>query len=254
MNILEISDVSKRFRGVQALDRCTLNVQAGTVHGIIGPNGAGKSTLMEIVSGGLKPDAGRIVFDGADITSHSRAKVARLGLLRSFQVPRLLPKVTVLENAMIARQHQAGESVVRSFFRRSWVSEEAEIMLTAGQALEEVGMRHKALALANAISGGQAKLLDFGRAFIGDPRLVIFDEPVSGVNPRLRTELSRLILQLKERGTTVVVVEHNLAFLEDICDIVAVMVMGQVLMEGTLDDIRRDRRVVDAYLGKDMTA
>lgn len=250
MSLLEVRGVSKAFRGVHAVDECSLSLEEGGTLGLIGPNGAGKSTLVEIVCGGIEPDRGRVLLDDVDVTGWSRARLAQQGVVRSFQIPRLLGQVAVLENAMLARQGQRGESLWASMVRRLWRKEEEELAVRAVGELAEVGLAGEALAQTNTLSGGQSKLLEVGRSLVANPRLLVLDEPVAGVHPRLMGELVEAMRELKERGITILIVEHNLTFVDRVCDSVAVMVDGNVLVRGSLAEIREDRRVVEAYLGR----
>ena len=246
--LIEVRNVSKSFGGVQAVRSCSLEVETGTITGLIGPNGAGKTTMLEMIAGGLTPDSGDIAFNGVDIAGAGRTRIARLGMVRTFQMARPLATMPVLENVIIGHGQQIGEMPTR-LFSRAWRRQETELRNRAEECLEVVGLADKQDHLGGQLSGGQQKLLDMARLMMAQPRMVLLDEPIAGVNPRLAEDLARVIHQLRERGITVLVVEHNLHFVDRTCDEVIVMAEGTVLVRGRLDEVRRDRRVVDAYLG-----
>jgi branched-chain amino acid transport system ATP-binding protein len=246
--IIEVRDVSRGFGGVQAVRNCTLNIEEGLVTGLIGPNGAGKTTMLEMIAGALPPDSGSILFGDRNIAGIGRTKVARLGLVRTFQLARPLATMPLLENVVIGHQVQAGENLAR-LFTGKWRKQEAELLDRAEQCLLAVGLADKRNNMGGELSGGQQKLLEMARLMMAKPRMVLLDEPIAGVNPRLAEELARVIRGMKDDGITVLVVEHNLNFVDRTCDDVIVMAEGTVLMRGTLKEVRGDRRVVDAYLG-----
>jgi neutral amino acid transport system ATP-binding protein len=230
--MLEVEGVVHAFDGVRAVDGATLAVEQGSITGLIGPNGAGKSTLFNCVSGFLRPDAGRVLLDGRRIDRRAPHRIARAGLVRTFQTPRTLARMTVLDNAMVAaRQERVG-------------------LARAGELLALVRLDGHANALAGTLSGGQRKLLDLVRALMAEPRILLLDEPMAGVTPAVRVELLEHILALREReGLTFLIVEHDLDFVMRASDRVVVMSDGRVIAAGTPDEVRRDERVVDAYLG-----
>ena len=246
--IIEVRDVTRSFGGVQAVHSCSFDIEEGIITGLIGPNGAGKTTTLEMIAGALPPDSGSITFDGVNIAGAGRTRVARLGLVRTFQMARPLPTMPVLENVMIGYRDQLGEKPARLFSRR-WRVQEKELIDRADECLAVVGLSAKRYELGGQLSGGQQKLLDLARLLMAEPRMVLLDEPIAGVNPRLAEELARVIVSMKDRGITVVVVEHNLNFVDRTCDDVIVMAEGTVLTRGPLELVRSDRRVVDAYLG-----
>lgn len=246
--LIEVKEVSRSFGGVQAVRTCSMDVEANQITGLIGPNGAGKTTMLEMLAGGLKPDSGSVTFDGHDIAGVGRTRVARLGIVRTFQMARPLASMPVLENVIIGHQPQTGESLLK-VFTRAWRTQETELRERAEECLEAVGLAAKRNLLGGELSGGQQKLLEMARLLMAQPRMVLLDEPIAGVNPRLAEELARVIRGMKDRGITVLVVEHNLNFVDRTCDHVIVMAEGTVLTRGTLSDVRKDRRVIDAYLG-----
>ncbi len=250
MSIVSVQHVSKTFGGVKAVDDCSLEVPEGQITGLIGPNGAGKSTLIEMICGGLRPDSGKILFDGVDITGWNRARVARHGLGRTFQIPRPFGKVPVIENVMAGRAPQKGETFWRALLNVGWHSEERELRLQADELLHQTGLAGRRDALGFQLSGGQLKLLELAKARMAAPRLLLLDEPIAGVNPKLAGELAEHVLAMKQANITILVVEHNLRFVDQVCDSVIVMAAGRVLIEGKLNDVRKNKQVMSVYLGE----
>jgi neutral amino acid transport system ATP-binding protein len=246
---LHVDDVVRVFGGLRAVDGASLDVEAGSITGLIGPNGAGKSTLFNCISGFLRPQSGRVLLDGKRIERRSPHRIAHAGLVRTFQTPRALTRMTVLENVMLAAPHHRGErlggSIAPGARRR-----EREVMRRAAEFLELVRLDGHAAALAGTLSGGQRKLLDLVRALMAEPRILLLDEPMAGVGPALRVELLEHILALRERdGITLFIVEHDLDFVMRASDRVIVMNNGRVIMQGSPNEVRADERVIDAYLG-----
>ena len=246
---LQVRDVVRAFDGVRAVDGATLDVEAGSITGLIGPNGAGKSTLFNCISGFLRPQSGRVLLDGKRIDRRAPHRVANAGLVRTFQTPRALTRMTVLENVMLAAPRQGGErlggSLAPSARRR-----EHQVRTRAAELLELVRLDGYAAELAGTLSGGQRKLLDLARALMTEPRILLLDEPMAGVSPTLRTALLEHILALRERdGITLFIVEHDLDFVMRASDRVIVMNDGRVITQGAPDEVRADERVIDAYLG-----
>jgi branched-chain amino acid transport system ATP-binding protein len=228
----------------------SLEAPAGRITGIIGPNGAGKSTLINMIGGLLRPDSGRVLLEGQDLTGLPPHQRARLGLVRTFQLARELGELTVLENLLLARQNQTGESVIKAFTRRSEVKrEERAAGLRAKQLLEKVGLWRLADERASALSGGQKKLLELSRALMLDPKIILLDEPAAGVSPPMRVEISKVIRGLCDEGLTFVVVEHDMDMVASLCHRVYVIAEGVNLTSGTFTEVVADQRVVDAYLG-----
>jgi len=244
---LAVEDVVRSFGSVRAVDDATLAVELGSITGLIGPNGAGKSTLFNCISGFLRPQSGRVLLDGKRIDRRPAHRIARAGLVRTFQTPRALTRMTVLENVVLAAPRHPGE---RLGFARAGRRREHEALARAAELLELVRLDGQAGALAGTLSGGQRKLLDLARALMTEPRLLLLDEPMAGVSPTLRVELLEHILDLRRRdGITLLLVEHDLDFVMRACDRVIVMNDGRVIAQGTPDEVRRDDKVVDAYLG-----
>ena len=244
---LEVRDVVHAFDGVRAVDGATLSVEPRTITGLIGPNGAGKSTLFNCVSGFLRPQAGRVLLDGLRIDRRSPHRIARAGLVRTFQTPRTLARMTVLENVLLAASGHPGEQLGGALAGRR---REREARARAHELLELVRLEGQANSLAGTLSGGQQKLLDFVRALMTGPRLLLLDEPMAGVGPAVRVQMLEHILALREReGLTFLIVEHDLDFVMRASDRVIVMTDGRVIADGRPDEVRADVRVVDAYLG-----
>jgi neutral amino acid transport system ATP-binding protein len=247
--LLEVRDVVHTFDGVRAVDGATLDVEEASITGLIGPNGAGKSTLFNCVSGFLRPESGRILLGARRIDRARPHRIARAGLVRTFQTPRALTRMTVLENVLLAAPRHAGERLGGALAPRAR-RREREARTRALELLELVRLDGHAAALAGTLSGGQRKLLDLVRAVMAEPRILLLDEPMAGVSPTLRVELFEHILALRSRdGVTLLIVEHDLDFVMRASDRVVVMNNGRVIAEGTPDDVRRDESVVDAYLG-----
>lgn len=248
--LLKCSGVSKRFGGLSALSDVHLDVEAGRITGIIGPNGAGKSTLLHVIGGLLRADEGMVVLDGEDITRLLPHQRARRGLVRTFQISRELGELTVLENLMLARPDQSGESIIGAFFRYFAVRrEEQETAARAKRLLDQVGLWRLADASARSLSGGQKKLLELSRALMLDPKIILLDEPAAGVSPPMRAQISGVIRSLCESGIAFVVVEHDMDLVANLCDRVYVMAEGRNLAAGTFREVISDTRVVRAYLG-----
>jgi branched-chain amino acid transport system ATP-binding protein len=245
---LQVHDVVRAFDGVRAVDGASLAVDPGSITGLIGPNGAGKSTLFHCISGFLRLQSGRVLLDGTRIDGRAPHRIARAGLIRTFQTPRALTRMTVLENVMLAAPNHRGERLGGWLAARAR-RREREVRVRAGELLELVRLDGHSGALAGTLSGGQRKLLELVRALMAEPRILLLDEPMAGVSPTLRVELLEHILALRERGITLLIVEHDLDFVMRASDHVIVMNDGRVIAHGSPDEVRADERVVDAYLG-----
>jgi neutral amino acid transport system ATP-binding protein len=247
--LVEVRDVVHAFGGVRAVDGATFQVEDSSITGLIGPNGAGKSTLFNCVSGFLRPQSGEVLLAGQRIDGRKPHRIARAGLVRTFQTPRTLTRMTVLENVAVAAARHPGERLGGMLARRAR-KRERDAQERALELLRLVGLDGKADALAGTLSGGQRKLLDLVRALMAEPTILLLDEPMAGVSPALRAELLEHILQLRVRdGITLLIVEHDLDFVMRASDRVVVMNGGRVIADGTPEEVRVDERVVDAYLG-----
>ncbi len=249
--LLEVRDVAKHFGGLRAVDGASLDVTRGSITALIGPNGAGKTTLFNVVAGVYRPERGRIRFDGRAIEGRPPHAVARVGLVRTFQHARAFTRLTVLENMLLASPHQPGERLWRLFVTPAAVRRrERAIAERAWELLALVRLDRLAHDYAGTLSGGQRKLLEFARALMREPQMVMLDEPMAGVNPSLGLELLEHMESLRaSRGLTFLLIEHDLEVVMTVSDEVHVMNEGSVIASGPPAAIRRDQRVVDAYLG-----
>ncbi len=249
--MLEIKDVYKSFGGLQAIDGCSFKVKKGSITGLIGPNGAGKTTLFNVITGFYKPDKGEIYFKGERIDSLPPNKIFHRKLYRTFQITREFAQMTVLENLMLIPPFQVGEKIWNTWFRTKKVREqEREIRDKALDVLEFVGLVDLRNEYAGLLSGGQKKLLEIARSMMADPEMVLLDEPGAGVNPSLMKKLVGKIEALcYEEGVTFLLIEHDMNLVMNLCNPVIVMSEGKKLAEGTPDEIKRDERVLEAYLG-----
>lgn len=240
-----------RFGGVAALDGVSFVVPAGQVVGLIGPNGAGKTTLFNVVSGLGRAEAGRVALFGGDITGLRPSRLARLGLVRSFQLARGLPAMTVFEHLMLYGPSQPGEGMAAGLLRtRAARAREAALAEQALAVARRLRLSHVIDNRVGALSGGQRKLLEIGRALMAAPRLMLLDEPAAGVNPTLAEEIGDHLLAIAADGTSVLLVEHDMALVGRVCAHVIVMALGRRLAAGTFDGVRDDPAVQDAYLGR----
>ena len=252
---LVVEDLRKTFGGITAVDGASFSVAEGSLTGLIGPNGAGKSTTFNCITGVHAPTSGSVTFRGTDITGRAPHEIAQQGLVRTFQIARELPEMTVLENMMLAPKGQSGERLSYSLLpglRDRVVSQEEELLDRAWRQLEFFEIDHLAEEYAGTLSGGQRKLLEMARALMTDPDVVLLDEPLAGVNPTLEEKLLDRIHELREMGNTFLFVEHDMDVIMDNCEHVIVMHQGKVLAEGTPDQVTSDERVVEAYLGGDV--
>jgi len=248
--LLTVTGVTKRFGGVEALAGCTLTVAEGTITGLIGPNGAGKTTLFNVISGLTPADHGQIRLGADRLDGLPAHAIARRGVGRTFQIPRPLGRMTVLENLLVYAHDQLGEALARVFTSPRRVStEEHRLRERAHEILESMELAHLASARADTLSGGQKKLLELARALMSDPRVILLDEPGAGVNPTLMRSLVDRIRALQSTGRTFLLIEHDMDLVTELCDPVIVMAQGRKLVEGPFAEVRRDPRVLEAYLG-----
>ena len=249
--ILAVDGLTRRFGGLTAVNRCSFHVDASRITGIIGPNGAGKSTIFNMVAGALPPTAGRILFDGEDVTGLPAHALFHRGIVRTFQIPHEFGRLTVLENLMAVPAGQPGERLWPVWLAPGAVARrEREVRERAEETLDFLTLWELRDELAMNLSGGQKKLLELGRTMMAEPRLVLLDEPGAGVNPTLLVKLAEMIRRLnRERGYTIVIIEHDMDFIASLCGRIIVLAEGSVLTEGTMAAVRCDARVIDAYLG-----
>jgi branched-chain amino acid transport system ATP-binding protein len=249
--ILDVRSVVKHFGGVAALDEATLDVRHGSITALIGPNGAGKTTLFHVVTGFYRPDQGEIRFEGERIDGKPPHAITKRGLMRTFQITKALSRMSVLENMMLAASDQPGEQLWRLVLNpRAVRRREREIEEKAWGLLELVQLDKLGGDYAGTLSGGQRKLLEFARALMSDPTMVMLDEPMAGVNPALGLQLLEHMRQLRaERRLTFLLIEHDMEVVMTVSERVIVMNEGRVIADGTPDEVRGDARVIDAYLG-----
>lgn len=250
--LLELEGLTKSFGGVMAVNNCSMTIREGTVVGLIGPNGAGKSSVIDLVSGFERPDSGSVKFLGRELVGRRPDQISRRGLIRTFQSPREWRDLSVIDNVRVGRSDLQRESLWRSIFlARSMRRQEALDNTEVKELMEHYRLDGVRNNRAVGLSGGQKRLLEFARIAAAKPRLTILDEPMGGVNPVLGERIGNAIRELKNAGSTVVVVEHNLPFIERTCDEVVVMDLGTVIAQGPFEELRNNERVVDAYLGND---
>ncbi len=242
MSMLEVSNVSKSFGGIQALDTCSVDVKRGSITGLIGPNGSGKTTLFNVITGYESADNGDIRFDGNSIMNATPDKVFRLGIARTFQLTRIFPRLTVLENMHVAAQREGFKALLDR-----WSSSYEQHR--ALELLDLVGITHLKDVPAGNLSYGQKKLLEFAYILIAEPQVILLDEPAGGVNPIMINQLAERIRAINKSGVTFLVVEHNMEFVMGLCDRVMVMHRGSKIADGTPGEIRKNPAVLEAYLG-----
>lgn len=251
--ILVVDNIVRQFGGMTAVDVQHLEVQRGVITALIGPNGAGKTTFFNLITGFDRPtSAGKgahWAFDGRTLDKTSASSVARAGMVRTFQLTKALSRMTVIENMMLGAQDQAGENLFKSMFRPTWRAQEREIEAKADDLLGRFKLYEKKYDYAGSLSGGQRKLLEMARALMSDPKMIMLDEPMAGVNPALTQSLLGHIQSLRDEGMTVLFVEHDMHVVRHISDWVAVMAEGRLVAEGSADTVMSDAAVIDAYLG-----
>ncbi len=249
--MLKLNLLTKRFAGNLAVDGVSFEVKEGSITALIGPNGAGKTTCFNCIAGAIKPNAGSVEFDSKVITGMPPHRVFKLGLHRTFQIPRLFGSMTVIENMLIPPSKQLGESIwAPLLFYRRVQKQEDELIAQARYWLELVGLESMVNHPASALSGGQSKLLEVARSMINAPKVVLLDEPTAGVNPVLVVNICKFIKEVRERdNVTFVMVSHDMRTVQNICDTAIVMANGKILATGTPSDVLNNQEVKDAYLG-----
>jgi branched-chain amino acid transport system ATP-binding protein len=247
--ILVASNIKRTFGGLTAVDVEHVEIQRGLITALIGPNGAGKTTFFNLLTCFDQPDEGEWSFNGTRLNKMSASKVAQSGMIRTFQLTKVLAKLTVMENMRVGAAGQSGERLWKAMFPAFWRSEEKANTEKAEALLERFLLIKKREDFAGSLSGGQRKLLEMSRALMADPELVMLDEPMAGVNPALKQSLLGHVKSLRDEGRTVLFVEHDMDMVRDISDWVIVMAQGQIVAEGPPDSVMSDQRVIDAYLG-----
>ena len=242
-------NITRTFGGLKAVDIEHIEIQRGVITALIGPNGAGKTTLFNLLTGFDEPDSGDWAFNGTSLGKVPAYKVARLGMVRTFQLTKVLSRLTVIENMRLGATGQRGEKFWQAAFRSLWKSQEDANTVRADDLLQRFKLDAKREDFAGSLSGGQRKLLEMARALMVDPELIMLDEPMAGVNPALKQSLLGHVKSLRDEGRTVLFVEHDMDMVRDISDWVIVMAQGQIVAEGSPQTVMADPRVIDAYLG-----
>ena len=247
---LEVHNVVKRYGGLAAVDDVSFSLNPGEILGLIGPNGAGKTTMFDLVAGSVQPTAGAIRLGGVNIAGEPAHDRLRRGLGRTFQIPRPFPELSLLDNVLLARQQQAGERMFANFLRpRQVAAEERAAREKARELLDFVLLSRLIDEPARVLSGGQRKLLELARVLMADPAIILLDEPAAGVNATLLEVIIDRIKEINARGVTFLLIEHNIDMVSRLCHRVLVMASGQLLCEGRPEEVARDPRVIEAYLG-----
>ena len=242
MSLLRIDNLSKRFGGVVAVDECSITVEAGSIMGLIGPNGSGKTTVFNMVTGFIPSDKGTVSFKSKSIDRLGPDRIYELGIGRTFQLARIFPRLTALENMLVPVRRKGLRAL---FSRADWTGERARAI----EMLEFLDIAHVADKLGGTLSYGQRKLLELGAVLMAEPELVLLDEPAGGVNPALLEKIGEHIRRLNERGITFLVVEHNMSWVMNLCTEVVVLHRGRAIASGKPDAVRQEPAVLDAYLG-----
>jgi branched-chain amino acid transport system ATP-binding protein len=247
---IEVQHIYKSFGNLKALFDVSLTVDEHTITILMGPNGSGKTTLINVISGFYKPDSGNILYKGKTITALPPYKVYKTGLARTFQIPSLFLKLTVLENVMVARKENRGEGFGKSLFKRLWINDERQAAEEAFRTLDIVGLSHMWDKPASVLSGGQMKLLEIGRVLMSGAETILLDEPISGVNPTLAHDIFAKLVTLRDNyGITFFIIEHRLDIALSYVDKVVAMAFGKFVTSGSPQEVTSDKRVIEAYLG-----
>ena len=249
--LLKATELSKSFGGIKAVNNARIEVDRGSITGLIGPNGAGKTTLFNLLSNFIKADSGTILFEDSPIQDLPSYQIATEGFIRTFQVARVLSRLSVLENMLLATPNQTGENFFKVWFQQGKMrSEERANKAKAMSILESVGLADKAYDYAGALSGGQRKLLEMARTLMTNPKLILLDEPAAGVNPTLINQICEHIVDWNQQGISFLIIEHNMDVIMSLCDRVWVLAEGANLAEGTPTEIQNNESVLEAYLGQ----
>jgi branched-chain amino acid transport system ATP-binding protein len=251
--MIEVKNVEKAFGRLNVINDCSFNIEKGSITGMIGPNGAGKSTIFNIIAGTFPLDSGHIILDGEDVTNLTANQLFDKGLLRTFQIAHEFSHMSALENLMMVPSKQIGENLFNTWFKPSAVREqEASIRQKALEVIDYIGLGHVKNELAGNLSGGQKKLLELGRTMMTDSKVVLLDEVAAGVNRTLLQDLTDNILRMnRELGVTFLVIEHDMDMIAKLCDPVIVLAQGSVMVEGTIEEIQNNPKVIEAYFGSD---
>lgn len=252
-SMIEVKNVQKAFGHLKVINDCSFNIEKGSITGMIGPNGAGKSTIFNIIAGTFPLDSGSIILDDEDVTNHTANQLFDKGLLRTFQIAHEFSHMSALENLMMVPSGQTGENLFNTWLKPSAVREqESTIRQKALEVIDYIGMGHVKNELAGNLSGGQKKLLELGRTMMTESKVVLLDEVAAGVNRTLLQDLTDNIMRMnRDLGVTFLVIEHDMDMIAKICDPVIVLAQGSVMVEGTIEEIQNNPKVIEAYFGSD---
>ena len=249
---LKVTNLKKSFGGLKAVDVQSLNLNTNELTSIIGPNGAGKTTFFDLISGFQDSDEGKVYLNDKNITRSQPYSIARLGMIRTFQLTKVFDRMTVLENMMFSASTVNNDSFIKSLIRLpSQKTTEKNIKERSFEIMKDLNIDHMANSYARELSGGQKKLLELGRSIINDPDILLLDEPLAGVNPKLAEEILQIILNLSEKGISILMVEHNIEAVMKISQRVIVLAEGMVIADDTPENVRSDEKVIEAYLGSE---
>ena len=249
---LEVTNLKKSFGGIKAVDVESLNLNKNELTSIIGPNGAGKTTFFDLISGFQDSDEGKVYLNKKNITKSQPYSIARLGMIRTFQLTKVFDRMTVLENMMFSASTVNNDSFIKSLVRLpSQKTIEKNIKEKSFEIMKDLNIDHMANSYARELSGGQKKLLELGRSIVNDPDILLLDEPLAGVNPKLAEEILQIILNLSEKGISILMVEHNIEAVMKISQRVVVFAEGMVIADDKPENVRTDEKVIEAYLGSE---
>ena len=249
---LEVTNLKKSFGGIKAVDVQSLNLNRNELTSIIGPNGAGKTTFFDLISGFQDSDEGKVYLNKKNITRSQPYSIARLGMIRTFQLTKVFDRMTVLENMMFSASSVNNDSFMKSLIRLpSQKTTEKNIKEKSFEIMKDLNIDHMANSYARELSGGQKKLLELGRSIVNDPSILLLDEPLAGVNPKLAEEILQIISNLSEKGISILMVEHNIEAVMKISQSVIVLAEGMVIADDIPENVRTDEKVIEAYLGSE---
>ena len=251
-NYLEVKNLKKSFGGLQAVNVESIKLKKNELTSIIGPNGAGKTTFFDLISGFQDSDDGKVILNSRNITKSQSYTIARLGMVRTFQLTKVFDRMTVLENMMFSASKVDNDSFIKSLVKPpSQKNKEIDIKEKSFEVMKNLNIEHMANSYARELSGGQKKLLELGRSIINDPEILLLDEPLAGVNPKLSEEILEIILNLSKNGISILMVEHNIEAVMKISERVIVLAEGKVIADDIPENVRNDKKVIEAYLGSE---